>query len=131
MGNLSIERLAMRLGAMDAVTEFFYENAGASCKPPQTWAEGTLEGALKLAAAETWARRNGYRFHWTQCDTTSQEFSSRRPFYPLQACCLVDPEGRLDWAHSLHGIDFGRENPEPHGAYVRVVEAELALDAMP
>lgn len=115
---------------MDAVTEFFYENAGASCKPPQTWAEGKLNYALKLAAAETWARANGYRFHWAQCDTTSEEFDDEEPFYPLQACCLVDPDGQLVWAHSLHGIDFGRANPEPHGTYVRVVEAELALGAM-
>jgi hypothetical protein len=127
---LSIQKLAQRLGAMDAPTAFFYEWAGASCLPPQTWAEGRLEGALKLAAAESWARAKGYRFDWTQCDTTSREFSNRRPYYPLQACLMYAPDG-VRIVQSLHGIDFGRASPQPHGEYVRVVEAELALQEMP
>lgn len=126
---LTIQKLAGRLGAMDAVTEFFYEWAAQSCKPPQTWAEGRLAGANKLAKAETWARAKGYRFEWSECDTTSQEFSSKRPYYPLQACCMIGPDG-IEIVQSLHGIDFGRDNPQPHGTYVRVVEAELALEQM-
>ncbi len=126
---MSIIDLATALGEMPPDVVFFYEHAGRSCRPPQTWAEGALEGARKLASAEEWARHECCWFDWSQDERDSREWNKTRPYYPQQACVMHDAQGRA--VQSLCGIDFGRKNPDPHGTYVRVVQAELALEAMP
>lgn len=92
---------------------FFYDNAG--------WIVGRrAEGALELARAERWAADNGLGFSWEpdydDCGdggtTPNERFG----------CILRDVDGNV--LTSLWSI--GDPSPE----YCRVVEAELALEAM-
>lgn len=108
--------------------QFFKEQAGYSYDPKtETQAQGRHRCALSLARAERLAKEKGMDFQWEPCDTTSEEFSNKRPFYRLWAC-QAHLEGEV--VGSLGGIDFGRD-VEPWGQpYKRVVEAELALEAL-
>lgn len=97
--------------------EFFYERAGHSA-------------AQLLADAEARACSLGYTFSWSiDPDIDSSSF---RPYtektYDLWCCLCRDPEGKP--ASSLGGIDFGADK-EPWGdPYCRIVQAELALEAL-
>lgn len=130
---------------------FFLEHGGTSYNPTtENEEQGKQRGAEKLAAAETWAAASGAIFQWDVDDVDSSDFSDERPVWQLWSCimympCADCPEGitseerikrctRKPSYHvreSLSGIDFGRGG-EPYGQpYQRVVEAELALEAMP
>lgn len=103
-----------------AAQKFFFEHAGYSVPP------GRAVCAVQYAEAEEKAREAGCSFEWGPCDTTSQEFSKVRPFYPLWRCSMRDPKGKM--CASMCGIDFGRDKAPWGDPYRRVVEAELASD---
>lgn len=109
--------------------EFFYEHAGYSIRSGETEEQGRTRGATQLAAAEEWAGENCLAFHWDYDDITNREFTDEGNEYRLWFCVARDESGKV--IQSLSGIDFG-EGGEPWGdSYRRVVEAELALEAMP
>lgn len=116
-------------GAHGADVAFFYEWAGSSYMPgKETEAEGRLRNAQEHATAEALARGLGFAFNWTiDPNGDSREFAKGKR-YDLWECVAYNGDG--DAVGALCGIDFGR-NEAPWGdPYRRVVEAELAMDAL-
>jgi hypothetical protein len=131
---------------------FFLEHAGYSYDPAtETPEQGKLRSAQALADAESWAAEYGAVFQWDVDDGfDSSTFSDANPPWELWVCLMympcadcpdaIDTEERIKrctrkvsyhMRQVLGGIDFGR-NESPWGRpYQRVVEAELALEAMP
>lgn len=108
--------------------EFFYKH-GASSYDPQTEEEVRREGAARLADAERIARNRGWSCNW-EIDPTidSSDFDDGPDAWALWCVVLRDEDGVV--IGSLGGVDFGRD-VEPWGQpYRRVVEAEIALEAM-
>lgn len=103
--------------------EFFYEHAGYSYGPDQTPEQGRCETATKLAEAEAYAAKRGWRVDW-QDDPEPYQLGDAATEMPSQVLCAVlcDDDGAV--LESLGGI--GDPSPE----YRRVVDAELALEAM-
>lgn len=107
--------------------EFFYEHAGYSWNPAtQREEEGRQETAKALAAAEVAANELGVEFVWeSDWDVGSHvEYygeSYRTEPETCESCCAWL---RGDLVASLGCIDDA--SPE----YVRVVEAELALEVL-
>jgi hypothetical protein len=109
---------------------FFYEHAGYSYNPKtETRAEGRRRCAAALAQAEAQGSDAGLSFQW-QIDEAvdSSDFSNERPPWQLWACCCRDAEGAIK--ANLCGIDFGRDGQPWGEPYRRVVEAELASEAL-
>lgn len=125
--------------------QFFLRHAGYSYDPQtQTPMQGRVRNTRNLAAAERKARDAGLWFKWeVDPDSTSADFGDNLDNGELGApwqlwqCCACSPNespGRFSNLStvlaSLGGIDFGRDG-EPWGnPYRRVVEAELALEAL-
>ena len=126
--------------------QFFLKHAGYSYDPKtQTPMQGRIQTARRLAKAERQARDAGISFCWGQDDYLSSEWiadnedggRNRDPWRTWYCTAYAAPkqnEGyygvRPNVLASLSGIDFGRDG-EPWGApYRRVVEAELAIEAL-
>jgi len=113
--------------------QFFYRNAGYCVKPGETRQQGRWRGARELAKAEQHARERGWTYVWeadpdgcSGCDCGSDDCAcSTGEEHETLACVLYSgqPPFRVALA-SLSGICGA--TPE----YGRVVEAELALEAM-
>jgi hypothetical protein len=115
---------------------FFFRHAGYSYGNGQTAEEGRTECSLRLADAEKKARAAGISFQWEiDPDIKSADWidpkedgDEYRGPWETWKCIAID--GENNHVASLSGIDFGR-NGEPWGDnYRRVVEAELALEAI-
>ncbi len=108
---------------------FFYNESGYSYNPKtETREQGRMRGAKALAKAEAHAKDVGYIFEWGYDDVDSSEWSDETPPYAQWICIVRDANGEV--LASLGGIDFGRDG-EPWGdPYKRVVEAELASEAI-
>jgi hypothetical protein len=110
--------------------KFFFDCAGFSYNPAtETKLAGRNRCARNLATAEAWARNAGISFEWCESDIDSSDFSDARPRWSLYDCIARDASGQV--IGSLSGCDFGRDASGPYGDYRRVVEAEIALEAMP
>ena len=125
--------------------QFFLKHAGYSYNPQtQSPMQGRVQCARKLAAAERKARDAGVSYQWeidASCDSLTEFAPGIKPIrgtktrYSLWQCCAIGPRdddyrGAGEVLASLGGIDFGRDG-EPWGdPYRRVVEAELALEAL-
>jgi hypothetical protein len=117
--------------------QFFLKHAGYSYDPAtQSPMQGRIQNARRLAAAERKARDHGYSFKWTiDLDCTSAHWiadgkDGGRGCNPWQLwqCDFLNRQGYP--LSNLGAIDFGRDG-EPWGnPYRRVVEAELALEAL-
>ena len=128
--------------------QFFLKHAGYSDDPQtETRMQGRVRGARALARAEREARDAGLSFQWGVDDTASSDWlddnqdggkncNPWRTWY----CCAYAEVPVINTGYyglkrpaplaSLSGIDFGRDG-EPWGSpYKRVVEAELALEAL-
>lgn len=100
--------------------KFFYRNAGWSYGPNETSNEGRRRCAHDYEKAELWATKNGYRFDWQDdpdCSGDGDDTPEER-----KACIMTDEDGQV--VASLWGIG------DPSGEYMRVIEAELAVEAM-
>jgi hypothetical protein len=109
--------------------QFFFDNAGYSWNPAiETRDEGKLRCAKAMAQAEREAAEAGFSWDW-QIDscTDSFDFSDEEP-YALWICVCHSLEGKP--LASLGAIDFGRDGNPWSNPYRRVVQAELALDAL-
>lgn len=111
-------------------SRFFFKHAGYSYDPKkETKLQGRWRCATALALAERKANNVGLRFEWSvDPDCDSSEFSEEKPAWALWQCLARGQDGKP--CASLGGIDFGRRG-EPWGQpYKRVVEAELAAEAL-
>ena len=111
--------------------QFFYENAGYSYDPAtETQEQGRVKCAKSLAQAEQLALSAGVAFEW-QIDQfiNSSDFSDDPEPWELWECVAYNADGNV--IASLSGIDFGRDGSPWSSNYRRVVEAELATEAMP
>lgn len=109
---------------------FFYESAGYSYGQDETPETGRNRCAWGLVEAEQWAIERGVRFVWERDGLDSSEWSDERPPWAQYVCRAMLGNNSVA---SLYGIDFGRGNRPgqgPGGSYKRVVEAELASEAM-
>lgn len=109
--------------------QFFKANAGYSYDPKtQTPEEGQRCCAEALADAEAFARTAGLSFEWREDDQTDESFRNTDDPYNLWVCVCHDEEG--GHLTSCGGIDLGRDGKPWADKYRRVMEAELALEAM-
>lgn len=111
---------------------FFYRHAGYSyptgATPTQQRAH-RLNGARQLYRAESEARDAGYSFDWNIDDRVgSREWTDEEPAWETWRCICRDSEGCS--VASLFGIDFGPNGEPWSDPYRRVVEAELAREAL-
>lgn len=112
-----------------ADVRFFFTHASFSYFPgKETPTDGRLRCARELAAAERNGRVAGLSFEWHVDDVDSSEWSDEKPAYVQWACICHDAEGEA--VASLGCIDFGRDGEPWSDPYRRVVEAELAAEAL-
>ena len=83
---------------------------------------------LKLARAEAWARESGLEFNWEDDWAVGSHVKEYPDAYDAEpdeceACVVLDADETI--VASLHCIDDATDD------YRRVVEAELAWEAMP
>jgi hypothetical protein len=118
----------MIIGRNNAV-QFFYNNACTSWDSnKETVEQANTRWAKRLANAEYVAWMADYTFEWAIDDIDSSDFSNEEPYYPLWYCVIRNNEDEI--VGSLGAIDFGRDK-EPWGnGYKRVVEAQLAYEAL-
>ena len=110
---------------------FFYQQAGYSYRPgTETPSQGRRRCARALAAAERKASRAGFSFAWSiDPDASSLDWdeSGVEPWALWQCVCL---NMKGDAIASLHAIDFSADGEPWSDPYRRVVEAELAMEAL-
>ena len=117
------------MGYMRVAERFFFENAGYSYNPAtETREQGRAKCAAALARAERNARSAGIWFEWSLDDLDSSEWSDERPSWAQYRCLAMNQSGRV--VAALGGIDFGRDGTPSNSSYRRVVEAELATEAL-
>lgn len=127
---------------MNEAQQFFYENAGYSYDPAtQTPEHGRADCAAKLAAAEAEASSRGYWFIWdTDSNNTSADWIDANedggancdPWITWQ-CAIVEHVpgcGQPRTLGSICGVDFGRDGSPATSEYSRVIQAELAHEAI-
>lgn len=130
---------------------FFFEHAGWGYHPDrETPEEGRMRGARTLRAAEVYAQREGWHVDWEEDpDPITDDDVERDEDYSQYVAVLYDSEGNV--LGSLGSIDLGSDtcmgyDARPHhfeggpitgeplrkvyDPYVRVVEAELASEAL-
>lgn len=120
---------------LETAIKFFYENAGYSRAPSQSIADAKRESATDLANAEAYAKSHGWAYAWEYeqepcggCECGNSECNCftgahHESFYVM----LTDGNGRE--AH--HVLASLGSVCEPTSEYQRVINAELALEAMP
>lgn len=104
---------------------FFYKHGGWSWNPKkETKAQGRRRVACKMAVAERYASDHGWRVKWEHSPEPYEmgDAETEMPSEILDAV-LFDDKGEV--LGSLGSIG------DPSREYGRIVEAELALEAMP
>lgn len=104
--------------------KFFYKHAGWGYTPgKETKAQGRRRGAVLLARAEAEAEKRGWRVKWDHSPEAYEmgDAETEMPSEVLDAV-LYDEEGHVRGSLGQIG--------DPSRAYGRVVEAELALEAL-
>ena len=110
--------------------EFFFEHAGYSYDPAkETKLQGRRRCAARLSKSEQWAAASGVSYKWELDNLTNREFTNYGPEYSLWSVLAYGGGGNI--IGSLGGVDFGVDGQPWGNPYARVVEAELALEAMP
>lgn len=103
---------------MTKLEQFYFDNAGSSYDPKvETEEQGKARGAADLAKAAHYALDQGWTFEWD----TDPDGHSCDEDHSVEYCQLWDGETLLG---SLSEICGATDD------YRRVVEAELALEAM-
>jgi hypothetical protein len=110
---------------------FFFDCAGYSHDPrKESPLAGRVRVALDSVLIEARGREAGLRFEWVMDPyMDSSEFSDERPAWPVWSCTCFAYEDNTVLA-SLGCIDFGR-GKQPWGEpYRRIVECDLAYEAL-
>lgn len=108
--------------------QFFFDNGGYAYAPGEIPEQRKLRCAQSLAKAELDGREAGLSFQWREDERDSSDWSDEKPAWKLYVCCCFGPDGKA--LASLHGIDFGRDGTPESSSYRRIVEAELAMEAL-
>lgn len=124
----------MRRATYQQRVDFFIANSGYGYNPlTESAFVGQVCCAMRLAAAEEWLQTQRHVYKWEIDGLDSSDHSDEQPPWALwyvelsvELAC-----GYLHVAASLGGIDFGRAGDPYSHYYGRVVQAELALEAMP
>jgi hypothetical protein len=107
---------------------FFYQNAGYSHNPKtETPEQGRVRCAKGLAEAEAVGQRLGYVFEWEfdqDPDLSWMSDEERTQEHEVLCCRIVDPE------NARHSLAFLCGITDPDRNYSRVIEAELASEAI-
>lgn len=105
--------------------DFFYKHAGYGHGPGETPEQGRKRGAIALAKAEQEAAARGWRVEWSEDPEGWDSLGDIDPddVREILQAVLYDEEGNV--LGSLGSI----VNPDRN--YSRVVEAEIALEALP
>jgi hypothetical protein len=105
--------------------DFFYRHAGYGYGPGETPEQGRKKGAAALAKAEQEATARGWTVKWEEDPEGWDSIGDIDPddVREILSAVLYDEDGKV--LESLGGI----VNPDRN--YSRVVEAELALEALP
>ena len=132
------------MSKLSLAEQFFYDHAGGSYIPKlETKRAGRLRCARALATAESRIRSAGWSYTWVPdedpdlswCDVCEHMRQCRHRYgcthklhssshgHEVYGCILSDDTGRE--REALWGIT------DPDANYRRVVEAELALEALP
>lgn len=115
----------MSYATLTKAEKFFFDNAGYSWTPgAETEEQGHEQAAKQLAKAEQWACAEGMRYQWGFDGFDSSEWSDDEPACPTWQCAMFNGD---ICAACLGGIDI-ENDADP---YMRVIEAQLALEAMP
>ena len=105
---------------------FFYAHAGYSYRPDETPMQGRERCAKRLALAENWAHEQRVSFEWQPDGLSDWDDEDK---HEVWACVARDANGAV--IGSLGGVDFGADRDPWGDPYRVVVEAEIALEAMP
>ena len=109
---------------MTKLEQFFFDNAGVGWNPQtETKQEGQARGAAELAKAMHYALDKGWTFEWG-ADDQRCNCGKKNCGHTVEYCQLEDASNGNHILGSLSGICGAT------AAYRRVVEAELALEAM-
>lgn len=112
--------------------KFFYENAGYSYGKGETQEQGRRRAARSLATAEQYASAHGWTVDWEHEEGPWEDFygegQTADDVEQVVVAILKDANGEV--LGSLGGITEGFDSAA-NRKYRRVVEAELALEAMP
>jgi hypothetical protein len=103
--------------------KFFFKHAGYSCGSGQTPRQGRMEGAMKLAQAEHEAEERGWTVEWNY-DNEPYDMDDAETEMPSEVLVAILKDASGNVIGSLSGIG------DPDNNYRRVVEAELALEAL-
>jgi len=116
--------------------KFFYDNAGYSYNAAtETAEEGRVRCAKALAAAESEMMYRPWYVEWTDDDQDAQFQDENGEWQEAPAVVAMlmryfdDPDRQVDCLASLGGITES-DNATERANYRRVVEAELALQAL-
>lgn len=119
------------MAADKKAVDFFYKYAGYGYDPKrETKEQGRRRGAKLLAEAEAYALDHGWSYRWED-DPEGWDSLGDVPVEDVSevlGVALLDENGKT--LESLGGVSFGHNFPD-NRRYGRVVEAELALEAMP
>lgn len=108
---------------------FFKRHAGYSIAPGETREQGRLRCARALADAEARGRDAGLSFEWSvDPDSDSSDWCDEMPTWQVWQCYAHDESGAV--VAYMGAVDFGRDGSPHSDPYRRVVEAELAAEAL-
>lgn len=103
---------------------FFYKHVGYSYDPKtETKRQGRIRYAKDYARAEAYAKAAGWRVHWED-EQEPWDGDTPEPDY-LFCGLLYNAEGDILASLGMIGVD------DLNDPYLRVVAAELALEAIP
>lgn len=108
---------------------FFFEHAGWSYTPgKETAKQGRWRCARALATAEREGSKAGFSFEWEYDGMTSADWTDAKPAWATWECVCRNVNGKT--RATLCGVDFGRGGQPWDNPCRRVVEAELASEAL-
>lgn len=114
----------------ERATDFFYDHAGWSHGPDESPETGRRRCANDLTEAERVARSRGWFVRWERdADADYDDQETEWHDWPHYMATMFDLDGNV--LAGLGSVMFrDREDPWSGDPYRRVVEAELALEAM-
>lgn len=109
---------------LTGAAKFFYQHGGYSYKRGQSKELARRQAATSMAAAEAYAEAHGWHVDWEE-DLDEYQMGDLETEHPKEVLTAVLRDANNKVLASLGAIG------DPSRTYARIVEAELALEAMP